>query len=560
MATTDWDDYAENACAILSGIPKVASLSLAPEVVMAPASPSKAQLTLILPSHRLSHSRSQSQLQSNVHSQLGPWAQWGHTSASLNGLETLKRPKLTHSATMGNEHLLNTDSSPAAPSVLTRPQGRGSRRLDGRLNEYGDPVPKPSMDHFGSKSYDDNMTKRYEPMQRVSRTHSSPETRTLPPPPEPPMTKSATKVMQRTGYDPTMEIREGKNRQSSLNIVTDNSDSSGSTYSQEDEISSPMAQYSQHVGSAPVSPMRQDEIGRRSRINSSNVSTHESSTPKSLVISPEYNERVSRFMQGNVGEPNGNGGPPYSASLEDLIDQERLRHEYQCRSDNATGYCLLEDEVALMPQPLVVPTKKNRQSYFSESPETPIAPVLPGSDQHSMRKSSAVSFMPHMTSRDLGKYQSQKTREGGSSSGKHPLKSPFPFLSTLKASESPKATSSTVSLSGKFSGALKRLSLTKTSPIDRDEVIPNARRSPTGPDTPMPKKSGFMGIKGAPDVIQKGNEHFHGVVEKARLSISKKERRRKQLKKQIVVVGIMDQTPGQLRTSLLWFLYTKIQY
>lgn len=53
-----------------------------------------------------------------------------------------------------------------------------------------------------------------------------------------------------------------------------------------------------------------------------------------------------------------------------------------------------------------------------------------------------------------------------------------------------------------------------------------------------------------PDLIQKGNEHFHEAVEKVKLKVNKKERRRRELKKQILVVGIMDQTPGQLLLSI----------
>ncbi|ESZ97964.1 hypothetical protein SBOR_1635 [Sclerotinia borealis F-4128] len=522
---------------------------------MAHESPAKTHFRSTLPPasqsdrHSLTHSHSQSQLQSNVHARLGPWAQWGQTSASLSGLDTSKRPRLTHSLTTGEVYHFNKNSPPAIPSELTKRSGWGSRRLDGRLNEYGDPVPRPSMDISGSTSYDDNVVKGDATRHRISRIYSSPETRTLPTPPEPPMTKSATKVMQRTGYDPTMEIKEGKSRQSSLHIVTDNSDSSGSSYSQEGCIASLMIQQSQPIGSVPVSPMEQDEMHVQSYdYNCSNVSSRADSTAKSLMTSPEYKERVSRFMQGQLGEPNTNRGPAYTPSLEDLIDQEKERYEHRSRGENPLRHEAHNDDMALMPAPLVVRTKKSRQSYFSESPEGwesqhSITPISVSEQQQSVRKPSTVSYTS-MAPPPIITTDPNKSRKRGFSSGKHPLKSPFPFLSTHKTPDSPKATGSPGSLSKKFSGAMKRFSGTITVLSNRNEVIPNARRSATGPDTPMPKKSGFMGIKGAPDVIQKGNEHIQGAVEKARLRLSKKERRRKELKKQIVVVGIMDQTPG----------------
>ncbi|KAG4031384.1 hypothetical protein MFRU_009g01590 [Monilinia fructicola] len=497
----------------------------------------------------LSHSHSQSQLQSNVHAQLGPWAQWGHTSASLGGSEAIKRPVLTHSLTLGNEHHFSKDSLPVIPGVVVKKLGRGSRRLDGWLHEYGDPVPRPSMDLSGSKSYDGNVTRKDDTMQKVLRTHSSPETRTLPPHPDLSLSKSAAKVMQRTGYDPTMEIREGKgSRQSSLRIVTDNSDdSSGSNYSQDDGMNLPLAQRKQSIGSVPVSLMQDDEIHLQSpKYNSSNVSSQGCSTPKSLVVSPDYKERVSRFMQGHLGEPNSSRGPYHSESLEDLIDQERVRYEHQGIGGYPLDNSVHNDDMALMPPPLAVPIKKSRESYFSESPEdweprTPTTPFLTSEQEQGMHdEPSTVSSTPSMVPPSLVMPERKKNRRRDFSSGNHPLKSPFPFLSPHKTSDSPKSAGS---LGEKFSDALKRLSFTRTSPMDRNEVIPNASRSSTGPGTPMPKKSGFMGIKGAPDVIQKSNEHFHEVLEKAKLSVNKKERRRKELKKQIVVVGIMDQTP-----------------
>ncbi|APA07139.1 predicted protein [Sclerotinia sclerotiorum 1980 UF-70] len=523
---------------------------------MAYHSPSKAQFWTTLPpalepgGRALAHSPSQSHLQPSVRAQLGPWAQWGHTSASLNGLENMKRPRLTHSVTTSERYHFNKDPLPAIPGVLARKLTRGSRRLDGRLNEYGDPVPRPCMDISGSKSYDDDTSHGKETIHKMERTQSSPEARTLPPPPDPPMTKSATKVMQRTDYDPTMEIREGKSPQSSLDIVTDRCDDSDSDYSQEDGMDSPLDQQGHVVASVPVSPMQKDEITFHSPKNtSSHASSPATSTPNSLVISPEYKERVSMFMQGHSKVPSNNQDSPRASNLEDLIDRERMKYEHQIHREYPLRHGPHNDDIALMPPPLALPPKQSRQSYFSESPEdweprTPVTPFLGNGQQQSMHVSSTVSFTSSTAARNTTSTEASNPRRKDFSSGKHPMKSPFPFLPIHKTPDSSKATGLAGSLGGKFSGAFKRLSGgTKTVPIERNVVIPNSRRSATGPDTPMPKKSGFMGIKGAPDVIQKGNEHLHDVVEKVKLKVNKKERRRRELKKQIMVVGVMDQTP-----------------
>ncbi|KAF7913811.1 uncharacterized protein EAF01_000217 [Botrytis porri] len=521
---------------------------------MAYQSPSEEQFRATLPPipltdrHSLSHSKSQSQLETSAHAKLGPWAQWGHTSASLSGLETMKRPQLKHSQTTGDKLRFNRDPLPAIPGVLEKKLGRGSRRLDGRLNEYGDPVQKPSMDLSISTNHDDDIEKSGG-VRRVARIHSSPETSTLPPPPEPPLTKSATKVMQRTGYDPTMEIREGKSRQSSL--ATDNSDSSGSIYSQDDNVNFHMAHHNQTIGSAPVFPMQRDEGSSYfSNYMPSNPSSRATSSPRSLVISSEYKERVSRFMQGHL-DLNTSQDLACTSGLEDLIDQE-VQYEHLTGREYPLRHKSHNDDVALMPPPLSLPTKRSRQSYFCESPDnweprTPVAPFLGSEEQQSLHRPSAVSHTSSMVPPNIIIPESNKPRKRNFSSGLRPLKSPFPFLSTNMIPDSPKATGPTVSSGEMLSGALKRLSgSTKMSPTASNEIISNASRSAMGPDTPMPKKSGFMGIKGAPDVIQKGNEHIHEVVEKVKLKVNKKERRRRELKKQILVVGIMDQTPGWL--------------
>jgi len=146
---------------------------------------------------------------------------------------------------------------------------------------------------------------------------------------------------------------------------------------------------------------------------------------------------------------------------------------------------------------------------------------------------------------------STSSRKRNFSTGKHPLKSPFPFSSSRKNSdpEGPER-----KLSKRFSGAMTRFSGGKGSPTKKN-IISNTARSPAGPDTPIPTKSGFMSILPSTDVsetVHNGNKHLQEVYLKAKRGLTIKtsgERRRDSLKKKIVVVGITDQSPGNSYSS-----------
>lgn len=78
-------------------------------------------------------------------------------------------------------------------------------------------------------------------------------------------------------------------------------------------------------------------------------------------------------------------------------------------------------------------------------------------------------------------------------------------------------------------------------------------RKPDGPGTPVvvSSKPSFGGLLPSPKILQKGNERFKEVVGKAKKSVraesaEEEKRRRESLKGKIVVVGITDQSPGEL--------------
>jgi hypothetical protein len=136
------------------------------------------------------------------------------------------------------------------------------------------------------------------------------------------------------------------------------------------------------------------------------------------------------------------------------------------------------------------------------------------------------------------------TRQRVFSSGKHPLKSLFPFSSPLhkKAHSDDSPNPRRSSFARCLSDSFKNFSGTRNSPI-----ISNHVRTGDGPDTPMPTKSGLMSTT-SPTVVffQKGTLQIHDAMQKAKRVAkvkSRNERRRDKLRKKIVVVGTADPSP-----------------
>ncbi|PQE19914.1 hypothetical protein CJF31_00006434 [Rutstroemia sp. NJR-2017a BVV2] len=531
---SDYNEYAT-----LSQI-EVTSLSFAFEVVMAHQSPDLF--------HRpYPHSQPQSDPGPLLSSLSGEsWTDRQNHSTSSLGEGRAGRGQANNIPTSHRQD----QELPVFPGA--RAQGR-SRRLDGRLVPYGQPLPRPSLEHRGVKSCNDAVQRQKTP--QLSRFNSSPEAR-LQRPPMPPMSNSTTKVMQFTGRDPTREIIEGTRQRSPLHITIDESDSSGSAYSQDGQNS---------TADLPVTPLQPPPAhDSQYYLKSSTYSSGPSSPSDSGSISSQaYRERVTNFMAGHIGEPSPLANT--RDAIEDSTYQNRVIYEQQQgKSGTSVHHEIHHEDHIPMPPPLTVRTKKDGQNYFREDPggssvasytnvqkaaDWNILGTPSREKQHVLHNTEAVSFSPAPAIRSQSSplpFAGQKHTKRGSSSGKHPLRSPFPFNfhSTHKSPDSPNSASA---LGGKLSGTLRRVSGTKTnSPTNKIVTTLNTKRTATDPDTPTPKKSigAFMGLKGTPDVLQKGNEHFHEVVEKAKLSMNKKEKRRQELKKRIVVVGVMDQTPG----------------
>jgi hypothetical protein len=141
------------------------------------------------------------------------------------------------------------------------------------------------------------------------------------------------------------------------------------------------------------------------------------------------------------------------------------------------------------------------------------------------------------------------TRKRAFSSGKHSLRSPFPFRSPphKKAHSDDSPDLKQPSLARRISDSFKNFSGTRHSPIVNSQIISNHARSGDGPDTPMPTKPRLMSIiSPAAILFQKGTLQIQDAMQKVKRAAgvrSKDERRRDKLRKKIVVVGTADPSP-----------------
>jgi hypothetical protein len=127
--------------------------------------------------------------------------------------------------------------------------------------------------------------------------------------------------------------------------------------------------------------------------------------------------------------------------------------------------------------------------------------------------------------------------------GKHPLKSPFPFSAFVETSESDDAETTKAPpkpegrrFSKRLSGAIRRATSTSRADhvptIKRMSTIRNNDRDESGPDTLLPTRPGF---------------NIQEAYTSARKTLNIKttdEKKRESLKKKIVVVGLTDQSSG----------------
>ncbi|KUJ22767.1 uncharacterized protein LY89DRAFT_310345 [Mollisia scopiformis] len=210
-----------------------------------------------------------------------------------------------------------------------------------------------------------------------------------------------------------------------------------------------------------------------------------------------------------------------------------------------------------MPKALAIGSRKKRLSLLSSKPSILknardsfewginelTAPRLKKSEKP-QRKARFSMYSGNTTPEEMPPTpppKSPRRKKKSFATGEHPLKSPYPFAG--KEEDDTIMSPSENRFGSKISGAIKSLSTggRRGSLTNNNNkiVITNKARKNSGPDTPVVGKSSFV------ETINRGNEQLQGIIEKTRKSVLRtaEEKRRDELKKKIVVVGIGDQSP-----------------
>jgi hypothetical protein len=412
--------------------------------------------------------------------------------------------------------------------------------------------------------------KRRSVLPSRPKSHSSRNSVQLP---SPPMIKSPQKILQLAGYD----LRLVKDyQQSPVPLSPVSSDSSGSVYSQPaDQLQGEATRSAQTWGSGASTPSAAYENGSYLTPAVYNSSVGVTSTQKP-AISPRHWDRASGAQPRNEEDFSTQlkTVPKLTAeevkTLQDLLAEERRRYDQSYENDlrgHVRNDLAYPEFGSLVPRPLTLRAKANpehisinsRPGLLRNARESlewgltgrnQINP--PGNAKRYRTPTSPMFSMPsgHLILPEIPQLPiSSQPKWKRFGNGDHPLKSPFPFPPTPSHEEedtvsSPKESKFSKGLSGAMrhlsGGSGKSPSLTK-----RSVMIPNWARKADGPDTPILPKTGFMAFLPTVDVnmMEKGNE----LVVKAKKSVkikSGQERRREDLRKKIVVIGITDQSPG----------------
>jgi hypothetical protein len=389
------------------------------------------------------------------------------------------------------------------------------------------------------------------------KSNSSPSTfpHVLPPPPKPPMSKSTQKVLQLTGHDMRYDRAITEERSEFLDS-SGSSQSSASVYSQnEEEAKVKPANPKRHASSssAPTAGETGSYYPKFSNYSVVNKSTSPGlplAKAKALEASLRSEELqvIPEFRRGIA--------PTYSTepvTIRDFIEETQKHFTGGLEHDAGALYShgMTDPSLShLVPAPLAIGPKRKKDDLSSKGDKTSLFANVRDSmawgikeltEAHIIRSKEPVIPENH----PMGP-PPISTRKRNLSSGKNPLKSPFPLYTSAKNSDTGESESK---LSKRFSGAIKRLSGGKSLPT-KTTIISNSARAADGPDTPMPVKSGFMAAFPSVNVsesVHNGNEHLQEVYERAKKTLKIKtsdERRRESLKKKIVVVGVTDQSPG----------------
>jgi hypothetical protein len=384
------------------------------------------------------------------------------------------------------------------------------------------------------------------PLPAKSQSSLSTIPRVLLSPPTPLLSeKSSQKILQLTGFDPGLERAIPIPQQQ--HPILPESPGSSSVYSQPGNGYGGQEETAKKnrvipVGTGEIYPDSYLHFGRiKQQSLAAAVKARNSSSP-TKYSGPKVNQEHSTKSFTATG--------PNELVLKGFIDQERSQHK---KGFGGLGHDVdgkhtpvrNDADRALVPLPLAVRAKSKKPVHLKIERSSFFAEVR-DSMAWGIREVTSPTRSKYLTTHPVKKASLQvppagtPKRKRNFSTGKHPLKSPFPFPIIRNLAES--AEDDDMRDRG-MPAATRQPSAGNSSPTSKS-IIRNSARAPDGPDTPMPIKTGFMLIL----------SHMNGTIQSEDSSKAKQrskvkttaERRRESLKKKIVVVGISDQSPGTL--------------
>jgi hypothetical protein len=469
-----------------------------------------------------------------------PWAHpKGSSYASLvkQGMEIVCPPGVP--APVSTHDYMNREL-PAIPGVTQKQNNRGQLKnmIAMHLDTSQTTEASPSY-RFSSERPRPLPAKGQSSLNTIPRLMLSPPTPLL-------SEKSSQKILQLTGFDPGLQRAIFIPQQQHHPILPE-APGSSSVYSQPGKEYGGQEETAKNnrvipAGTGEIYPGSDLQSGRiKQQSLGAAVKARDSSSP-TKYSGPKVNQEHSTKIFTASG--------PNELILKGFIDQERSQHK---KGFGGLGHDVdgkhtpvrNDADRALVPLPLAVCAKAKKPVHLKIERSSFFAEVR-DSMAWGIREVTSPTRSKYLTTNPVKKASLQvppagtPKRKQNFSTGKHPLKSPFPFPRIRNLAES--AEGDDMRDRG-MPAATRQSSVWNSSPTSKS-IIRNSARAPDGPDTPMPVKTGFMSILSHMNETTQSEDSS-----KAKQKLKGKttaERRRESLKKKIVVVGISDQSPGTL--------------
>jgi hypothetical protein len=385
----------------------------------------------------------------------------------------------------------------------------------------------------------------------------------------PPTTKFSQNMLQLTGCDLRFEIVLPKEHQQ-INqpgaVSPNHSDSSGSAYSQpENSLDKVHIRQAEKIPWSSGNSLSNQVNSDRGVLQPSlyRLSDHLVSTiPSAATLRHRPHPTEAQSPARSLSDINtyAETGQSETITLLDLMAQDQEEHNARMtcgfENDLETQYRKHKltdaDTVNISPKPLAL-RPKNKTKHLSLVIKPGLLQNARDSLEWGINEVTSITKTKHYNTpvtpifeEDLPRRAPPllRPRDKLFGTGNHPLKSPFPFD---PPEDVPETGPGENKFTRRLSGAIKQLSGGSPT-LPKRTVISNSARRLSGPDTPMPNKTGFMAFLPFVEMImQRGGVHLQEAVAKAKKKVRFKnsnERKRQRLKKSIVVVGISDQSPG----------------